>query len=108
MLLFQLLLMVLLTQAEEPVCRLQGHVECPEFQIAGDLIIGGIFSFRTRQDGYIDSFRNMPEVRPCWEYVYIYQNILFNIYLTAITPCCYVHAYKVVSVHLFEQTLLLL
>ncbi|XP_072551877.1 extracellular calcium-sensing receptor [Salminus brasiliensis] len=67
MLPFQIFLMILLSRAEEPACRLQSHVEHPEFQVDGDLIIGGIFSFRTRQGGYIDSFRSMPEVRPCWD-----------------------------------------
>lgn len=67
MLFLQLFLMVLHSQAQEPVCRLYSNMEQPEFHVHGDLIIGAIFSFRTRQDGYIDLFRNMPEVRPCKE-----------------------------------------
>lgn len=61
--------MVLLSQAQEPVCRVHSHMEQPELYVDGDLIIGGIFSFRTGQDGYLDTFRSMPEVRPCREYV---------------------------------------
>lgn len=72
MLLFQLFLIVLPSQAQEPVCRLHSHMEQPELHVDGDLIIGGIFSFRTGQDGYIDIFRSMPKVRPCREYVYVY------------------------------------
>ncbi|XP_059362231.1 extracellular calcium-sensing receptor-like [Carassius carassius] len=34
----------------------------------GDLIIGGVFSFRTGQDGYTDSFTKMPEIRPCKDF----------------------------------------
>ncbi|XP_027017457.2 extracellular calcium-sensing receptor-like [Tachysurus fulvidraco] len=43
-------------------------MEQPELYRDGDLIIGGIFSFRTGQDGYIDTFRRMPEVRPCMDF----------------------------------------
>lgn len=76
MLLLKLLLMVLVSQAQEPVCRLYSNMEQPEFNVDGDLIIGGIFSFRTGQDGYIDLFKNMPEVRPCKEYVDVYATTL--------------------------------
>ncbi|XP_046720770.1 extracellular calcium-sensing receptor-like [Silurus meridionalis] len=68
MLLFQLLFMVLLCQAQEPVCRVHSHIEQPELYADGDLIIGGIFSFRTGQDGYTDSFTHMPAVRPCRDF----------------------------------------
>ncbi|XP_058242935.1 extracellular calcium-sensing receptor-like [Hemibagrus wyckioides] len=43
-------------------------MEQPELYVDGDLIIGGIFSFRTGQDGYLDTFRSMPEVRPCRDF----------------------------------------
>lgn len=76
MFLFHLLLMVFLSQAQEPVCMLYGHIEQPELERDGDLIMGGIFSFRTGQDGYVDMFRTMPEVRPCIEYVYVYTTTL--------------------------------
>lgn len=69
MLILKLLLMVLLTQAEKPDCTPQGHRVLPELEKAGDLIIGGIFSFRTGQDGYTDYFTKIPEIRPCKEYV---------------------------------------
>ncbi|KAG7333494.1 hypothetical protein KOW79_003629 [Hemibagrus wyckioides] len=49
------------TKAQEPVCRVHSHMEQPELYVDGDLIIGGIFSFRTGQDGYLDTFRSMPE-----------------------------------------------
>ncbi|ROJ28546.1 hypothetical protein DPX16_4187 [Anabarilius grahami] len=54
-------------EAEKPDCTPQGHRVLPELEKAGDLIIGGIFSFRTGQDGYTDYFTKMPEIRPCKE-----------------------------------------
>ncbi|XP_065134792.2 extracellular calcium-sensing receptor [Paramisgurnus dabryanus] len=63
-----LLFMILLTQAEQPDCRPQGHRLQPELEKDGDVIIGGIFSFRTIQDGYIDSFTKMPMIRPCKDF----------------------------------------
>uniref|UniRef100_A0A673NEZ7 Extracellular calcium-sensing receptor-like n=1 Tax=Sinocyclocheilus rhinocerous TaxID=307959 RepID=A0A673NEZ7_9TELE len=45
MLILQLLLMVLITQADKPDCTPQGHRVLPEMEKDGDLIIGGIFSF---------------------------------------------------------------
>ncbi|KAJ7995390.1 hypothetical protein DPEC_G00244070 [Dallia pectoralis] len=48
-----------------PVCRLQGMAELPELVMDGDLIIGGIFSFRTDQDGVIDTFQTIPKIRRC-------------------------------------------
>lgn len=69
MLILKLILMVLLTQAEKPDCMPQGHKVLSELEKDGDLIIGGIFSFRTGQDGYTDYFTKMPEIRPCKEYV---------------------------------------
>ncbi|XP_067245194.1 extracellular calcium-sensing receptor-like [Chanodichthys erythropterus] len=68
MLILKLLLMVLLTQAEKPDCTRQGHRVLPELEKAGDLIIGGIFSFRTGQDGYTDYFTKIPEIRPCKDF----------------------------------------
>lgn len=69
MLILQLLLMVLLTQAAQPDCTPLGHRVLPELEKDGDLIIGGLFSFRTGQDGYQDSFTEIPQIRPCKEYV---------------------------------------
>ncbi|XP_029302357.1 extracellular calcium-sensing receptor-like [Cottoperca gobio] len=49
----------------DPVCRLQGSAQPPELAQDGDLVIGGIFSFRTRQDYVINTFQTIPEVRKC-------------------------------------------
>uniref|UniRef100_A0A671PRC4 Extracellular calcium-sensing receptor-like n=1 Tax=Sinocyclocheilus anshuiensis TaxID=1608454 RepID=A0A671PRC4_9TELE len=68
MLILQLLLMVLITQAEKPDCTPQGHRVLPEMEKDGDLIIGGVFSFRTGQDGYITKMTKMPEIRPCKDF----------------------------------------
>ncbi|KAA0714824.1 Vomeronasal type-2 receptor 1 [Triplophysa tibetana] len=54
--------------AEKPDCRPQWHHKQPELEKDGDLIIGGIFSFRTTQDGYLDSFTKMPVIRPCKDF----------------------------------------
>ncbi|XP_043119912.1 extracellular calcium-sensing receptor-like [Puntigrus tetrazona] len=68
MLMLLLLLMVLKTQAEKPDCTPQGHRVLPEMEKDGDLIIGGVFSFRTGQNGYTDSFTKLPEIRPCKDF----------------------------------------
>ncbi|XP_037631658.1 extracellular calcium-sensing receptor-like [Sebastes umbrosus] len=47
------------------VCRLQGSAQPPELAQDGDLVIGGIFSFRTGQDYVINTFQTFPEVRKC-------------------------------------------
>ncbi|XP_061073974.1 extracellular calcium-sensing receptor-like [Conger conger] len=52
-------------QTEGPMCKLLGRVEQPELTKDGDLIIGGIFSFRTGQDGAIETFQSAPTPRPC-------------------------------------------
>lgn len=87
MLIFKLLLTVLLTQAEKPDCTPQGHRVLPELEKAGDIIIGGIFSFRTRQDGFTDYFTKMPEIRPCKEYVYVNTAIYFFLRFIVINLC---------------------
>ncbi|XP_067275513.1 extracellular calcium-sensing receptor-like [Pseudorasbora parva] len=68
MLILKLLFMVLFTQAEKPDCTPQGQRVLPELEKDGDLIIGGIFSFRTGQDGYIDYFTKIPDIRPCKDF----------------------------------------
>lgn len=90
MLILQLLLMVLITQAEKPYCIPQGHRVLPEMVKDGDLIIGGIFSFRTGQDGYTDSFTKMPEIRPCKEYVCVSTMDSFYLFicLHLLLLCC--------------------
>ncbi|XP_035632652.1 extracellular calcium-sensing receptor-like [Oncorhynchus keta] len=52
----------------EPVCRLQNRAELPDMAKDGDLVIGGIFSFRTEQDGVIDTFQTIPKIRRCINY----------------------------------------
>ncbi|XP_041654144.1 extracellular calcium-sensing receptor-like [Cheilinus undulatus] len=46
-------------------CRLQGSAKPPELAQNGDLVIGGIFSFRTGQDYVVDTFETIPGVRKC-------------------------------------------
>ncbi|XP_036934648.1 extracellular calcium-sensing receptor-like [Acanthopagrus latus] len=46
-------------------CRLQGSPQPAELALDGDLVIGGIFSFRTGQDYVINTFQTVPEVRKC-------------------------------------------
>lgn len=67
-LLWLLLLVVLqglLLQAQEPPCRLLGQPYLPEYEKDGDLVIGGIFSFRTGQDGVDETFNSIPGKRKC-------------------------------------------
>ncbi|XP_068613878.1 extracellular calcium-sensing receptor-like [Brachionichthys hirsutus] len=47
------------------MCQLQGAALPAEFAQDGDLIIGGIFSFRTGQDYVVNRFQHIPEVRKC-------------------------------------------
>lgn len=60
-----LLLLVLLIGRGTSVCRLQGSALPAELAQNGDLVIGGIFSFRTGQDYVINTFQQIPEVRKC-------------------------------------------
>uniref|UniRef100_A0A8C6KB17 G-protein coupled receptors family 3 profile domain-containing protein n=1 Tax=Nothobranchius furzeri TaxID=105023 RepID=A0A8C6KB17_NOTFU len=61
----ELFLMVFLMGKGRSVCRLQGSAQQPELAQDGDLIIGGIFSFRTDQDYSTNSFQSVPEIRKC-------------------------------------------
>ncbi|XP_038149417.1 extracellular calcium-sensing receptor-like [Cyprinodon tularosa] len=63
--LFRLLLMVVLTGQGKMVCRLRGGTQKPELEQDGDIIIGGIFSFRTGQDYFTDTFQSIPGFRTC-------------------------------------------
>ncbi len=81
--------MVLITQAEKPDCTPQGHRVLPEMEKDGDLIIGGVFSFRTGQDGYTDSFTKMPEIRPCKEYVCVSTMVYLFIIIIFFYIYCY-------------------
>lgn len=64
-----LLLLVLLMGHGDSLCRLQGLAQPPELAKDGDLVIGGIFSFRTVQDYVTNTFQTIPEVRKCNMYV---------------------------------------
>ncbi|XP_072771124.1 extracellular calcium-sensing receptor-like [Nerophis lumbriciformis] len=44
---------------------MQGSPHLPELEQHGDLVIGGIFSFRTGQDYAVNTFQVLPEVRRC-------------------------------------------
>ncbi|XP_061683499.1 extracellular calcium-sensing receptor-like [Syngnathoides biaculeatus] len=44
---------------------MRGPPHLPEMAQDGDLVIGGIFSFRTGQDYAVNTFQAIPEVRPC-------------------------------------------
>uniref|UniRef100_A0AAY4DU74 G-protein coupled receptors family 3 profile domain-containing protein n=1 Tax=Denticeps clupeoides TaxID=299321 RepID=A0AAY4DU74_9TELE len=58
MLLLKLGFLVFLAQAEEPICSLLGSTEQPELKKDGDLVIGGIFSFRAEQDPVMETFQD--------------------------------------------------
>lgn len=75
MLSLQLLLLALLIKRGESVCRLQGSAQPPELAQNGDLIIGGIFSFRTGQDYVVNTFQTVPEVRKCKKYVWLLYHV---------------------------------
>ncbi|XP_070685103.1 extracellular calcium-sensing receptor-like [Pempheris klunzingeri] len=47
------------------MCRLQVSAQPAELAQDGDLVIGGIFSFRTGQDYVINTFQTIPEKRKC-------------------------------------------
>ncbi|XP_039616001.1 extracellular calcium-sensing receptor-like [Polypterus senegalus] len=59
-----ILLLALFTRAEELACKIRGRPEIPEFYQDGDIIIGGIFSFRSL-DGTTYNYRIMPEPLKC-------------------------------------------
>uniref|UniRef100_A0A8C5HTZ0 Extracellular calcium-sensing receptor-like n=2 Tax=Gouania willdenowi TaxID=441366 RepID=A0A8C5HTZ0_GOUWI len=62
---FELPVLVLLFGKGNSVCRLQGLTQAPELAQDGDMVIGGIFSFRTGQDYVVDTFQTLPEFRKC-------------------------------------------
>lgn len=53
------------------MCRLQDSAQPAELAQNGDLVIGGIFSFRTGQDYVINMFQKIPEVRKCKKYAFL-------------------------------------
>lgn len=73
-----LLLLVVLMGNGDSLCRLQGFAHPPELAKDGDLVIGGIFSFRTVQDYVTNTFQTIPEVRKCNMYVLSVLDILHN------------------------------
>lgn len=81
MVLLRLLLFILLLEKGNSACQLQGLAQPPELTQDGDLIIGGIFSFRTGQDSVTNTFQTMPEFRKCKKYV------LFILYPTLYEKC---------------------
>lgn len=69
--LFWLLIFVLQMERGTSVCRLQDSAQPAELFQDGDLVVGGIFSFRTGQDYVINTFQNIPEVRKCKKYAFL-------------------------------------
>lgn len=64
------------------MCRLQGSVQPPELAQDGDLVIGGIFSFRTGQDYVVNTFQTKPGLRKCKKYVIV------TVYLCLVCVFC--------------------
>lgn len=62
------LLIILQMRKGTSVCRLKGFAPPPDIAQDGDISIGGIFSFRTDQDFFIDSFQSIPGLRKCFKY----------------------------------------
>lgn len=71
-----LLLLIVLMGTGDSLCRLQGLAQPPELAKDGDLVIGGIFSFRTVQDYVTNTFQMIPELRKCYMYVLSVLDIL--------------------------------
>ncbi|XP_058890409.1 extracellular calcium-sensing receptor-like isoform X2 [Acipenser ruthenus] len=65
MVFLKVVLLALLTRAQEPVCRLQGRPELPLFSKDGNIIIGGIFSLRSSIVPRTQTFTNIPEAIKC-------------------------------------------
>uniref|UniRef100_A0A8C4S1B6 Extracellular calcium-sensing receptor-like n=1 Tax=Erpetoichthys calabaricus TaxID=27687 RepID=A0A8C4S1B6_ERPCA len=65
MLLFRIVLAVLLTNAEEPVCQLWEKSESPQFYKEGDIMLGGILSFHFIFQAANPSYKTVPETSKC-------------------------------------------
>ncbi|XP_041126760.1 extracellular calcium-sensing receptor-like [Polyodon spathula] len=65
MVFLKVVLLALLTRAQEPICRLQGRPELPLFSKDGNIIIGGIFSLRSSIVPRTQTFTNFPEATTC-------------------------------------------
>uniref|UniRef100_A0A3Q1BIN3 G-protein coupled receptors family 3 profile domain-containing protein n=2 Tax=Amphiprion ocellaris TaxID=80972 RepID=A0A3Q1BIN3_AMPOC len=60
-----LLLVVLLSQAEEPVCRQRGDPESPQLFKDGDIILGGMLSFHSRWKDRQETYMHKPLPLEC-------------------------------------------
>ncbi|KAM4627563.1 uncharacterized protein ACJ7VT_002505 [Polymixia lowei] len=61
----KLVLLALLIRMGNPVCSLQGRAQPPELSKAGDLLLGGIFTFRTGFKGSVPTFQSLPNPLKC-------------------------------------------
>ena len=61
----QLLLVVAVSQADEPVCRLRGDPENPQLSKDGDIMLGGIFSFHSRWKDRQETYMHKPLSLQC-------------------------------------------
>ncbi|XP_054867908.1 extracellular calcium-sensing receptor-like [Amphiprion ocellaris] len=77
--LLQLLLVVLLSQAEEPVCRQRGDPESPQLFKHGDIILGGTFSFHSRWKDRQETYMHRPLPLECTREFQFAQSMLFAI-----------------------------
>uniref|UniRef100_A0AAQ5YJH9 G-protein coupled receptors family 3 profile domain-containing protein n=1 Tax=Amphiprion ocellaris TaxID=80972 RepID=A0AAQ5YJH9_AMPOC len=74
-----LLLVVLLSQAEEPVCRQRGDPESPQLFKDGDIILGGTFSFHSRWKDRQETYMHKPLPLECTRDFQFAQSMLFAI-----------------------------
>ncbi|CAL8374032.1 unnamed protein product [Gadus morhua 'NCC'] len=63
--LLKLVLLAMITRIGKAVCVLQGRAHPPELFKAGDLMLGGIFTFRTGFRGSIPTFQSIPMSPTC-------------------------------------------
>ncbi|KAK2847345.1 hypothetical protein Q5P01_010344 [Channa striata] len=61
----QLLLVVCVCEAEEPVCHRRGDPENPQLSEDGDIILGGIFSFHSSWKDREETYTNKPLPLEC-------------------------------------------
>uniref|UniRef100_W5LL91 Extracellular calcium-sensing receptor-like n=1 Tax=Astyanax mexicanus TaxID=7994 RepID=W5LL91_ASTMX len=80
MLMLELLLLISMPiQAEELVCKRLGRALLPELAKDGDFKIGGIFNFRTGQDGQMFTFQSLPVQAKCKTFSYREVQFAFTI-----------------------------
>ncbi|CAL8353037.1 unnamed protein product [Lota lota] len=63
--LLTLVLLAMMTRIGKAVCVLQGRAQPPELFKAGDLMLGGIFTFRTEFRASIPTFESIPKSPTC-------------------------------------------